>query len=109
MAIGQLASIGKENNKIYRITIFNGAPTSTRGVHFYASHKIENLSDLKTYVSNFGYMFSGSAWKFIDVAGYYSSSHASKIFITANNDCMLISYDNSQSNLSGATFICSEI
>lgn len=109
MAIGQIASTGKENNKIYRITIFEGQPTTTRGVHFYSSHKIENISDLKTYVSNFGYNITGTTWKFIDVAGYYSNSHASKIFVTQENYCLLISYDNSQANLSNATFICSEI
>ena len=109
MAIGQLASTGKENNKIYRITIFNGTPSTNRGMHFYASQKIENLTDLKTYVSNYGYTFSGSTWKFIDVSGYYSTTHVSKIFLTSTNDIMLMQIDNSQGSLSSATFICSEI
>lgn len=109
MAIGQLSSTGKEKNKIYRITIFDGQPTTNRGAYFYSSQKIENISDLKSYVSNYGYNISGTTWKFIDVAGYYSSSHAIKIFVTPENYCLLFSYDNSQSNLSNATIICCEI
>lgn len=109
MAIGQLTSTGKENNKLYRITMFNGVPSPDRGIHFYTSKKIENINDLKTYISEHGYTYSGSTWKFIDVAGYYSSTPASKIFLSANNDCLLLNIDSSQTNISSAFYICSEV
>lgn len=109
MAIGQIAAIGKEINKFYRITMFNGSPSTNRGIHFYSTKKIENINDLKSYISGYGYTYSGSRWKFIDVAGYYSSTHASKIFLTPEDECMLINSDSSQSAISNATYICSEV